>query len=105
MGRSTECSPEPPDGAAEAAREKDDDRDEAGREQQGVHVSQLAQQIWQCRYKQSAQDRSRDGPRAAEDSDQQEVDRPIHPKAVDANERDVVSKETPSRKNQGGRLR
>ena len=39
MRRSTECSPEPPDGAAEPSWEKDDGGDEEGREQQGVHVS------------------------------------------------------------------
>ena len=94
MGRSSQRPPEPFDGAAEAAWEKDDGYDEEDPEQQGVHIAQPAQEIWQCRYEQSAQDRSRDGPRAAEDRDQQEVDRPIHPKAVDANERDVVSKET-----------
>ena len=94
MGRSSQCPPELLDGAAEAAREKDDGCYEEDREQQGVHVAHPAQEIWQCRYEQSAQDRSRDGPRASEDRDQQEVDRSIHPKAVDADERDVVSKET-----------
>ena len=50
--------------------------------------------IRQCRDKEGSKDRSSDGPSAAKNSYQEEIDCPVNTKAVNAHERDVMSKKT-----------